>query len=39
MKEKYQEVKLRSNIKGISVKTLGVPTRDRGDIGSSGYGF
>lgn len=39
MKKKYQEVKPMSNIRGVSIKNLGVPVKDRGDVGSSGCGF
>lgn len=39
MKKKDQDVNLRSNIKGVSIKTLDVPMRHRGDTGSSGDGL
>lgn len=28
-----------SNIRGVSIKTLGIPTRDRGDVGSTRGSF
>lgn len=39
MKKKDQDVNFRSNIKGVSIKTLDVPMRHRGDTGSSGDGL